>query len=645
LPAVICLALAVPAAAEANVYCVGEPACPAGALNEGSGASGLQKALSSAAAHANGSEPDQVLVGAGEYSRSGGFQYSGDAVSIRGAGEGATVLTTNTAAKSTVLALTTTAASPPSLSGLTIQIPKSQEPIGLVLTGGTVEDVAIQGGGLEGPGVTVGLEIFAGVFSHGTISLLQPTGTSQAVESHGGEVLDSTLTGSYGVQESGTATLRGCRISAYTPLDDYNSQLTVEDSLIDLRGTDNTALKFGSNRGYTATGVLRGVTIVNGGPDSMGMSVEATTPEGRASTTTVTLEDSIISHVTHPIYERNQEPGATATVTTDYSSFEAGGDQLVGENGAPTPTVTDHDPVSTTPDFVDPVFGENGFSEGDWRLLASSPLIDAGTPGSLPAGELATDAAGNPRLVNGRRDVGAFEYQRRGPVVSASANVSTVGVGQAVSFSGSATEPEPGDSVAGYQWSFDNGTSAPTGATATHVFASPGVHTATLTATDLLGVSSAATVTVRVTATPGGPVIGCACAERIRGITSLRFSSKAFRAARSGSSTTRRAHVGTLVSFTMPEKATVRFTVERLLPGFLHARKCLARARGHADKHCTRRLEVRGSFAATLSSGPHSLRFTGRLSGKALPPGNYLLLASIVGSRAAPATAAFKILH
>jgi hypothetical protein len=640
-----CVWLIAPSVAAANVYCVGEPACvSSGGINEGSGATGLQKALSSAATHANGGEPDRVLVGAGEYSRSGGFSYNGDPVVIRGAGEGATVLTDTSSAKSTVLDLTTTAASSPSVQGLSIQIPESQEATGLLLNGGIVEDVAIQGGGLEAPGLTTGLNIVSGVFSHGSISLMRPTGTSQAVESHGGEVLDSTLMGSYGVQESGTATLKGCRISANTPLDDYNSQATVEDSLIDLRGTNNTALKFGSNRGGTATGLLRGITIVNGGPDSVGMSVEAATPEGRASTTTVTLEDSIISHVTHPIHERGDEPGATATVTTDYSSFEAGGDQLVSEHGAPEPTVTEHDPVSITPDFVNPVFGENGFSEGDWHLLPGSPLIDAGRPGSLAAGEFAADADGDPRIVGGRRDVGAFEYQRRPPLVSASAAATTAIIGQAVSFSGSATAPEPGDALVSDQWSFDDGALVPAGTMATHAFSTPGTHTATLTATDLLGISSQASVTVTVLPSPL-PISPCSCLGSKARISHLSLSPKAFRAARLGSSVTHRAHAGSAVHLTLSKAGTVDFTVERLLPGFLDGGKCLAHPHGRPATRCTRRSTVHGDFIGTMTAGMHSLRFTGRLSGKALPPGNYLLLATVAGSGGAPVTAAFKIIR
>lgn len=52
---------------------------------------------------------------------------------------------------------------------------------------------------------------------------------------------------------------------------------------------------------------------------------------------------------------------------------------------------------------------------GDYRLLAGSPAIDAGTTGGLAAGEPAIDIGGDPRISDGngdgvaRRDIGAFE--------------------------------------------------------------------------------------------------------------------------------------------------------------------------------------------------------------------------------------------
>jgi hypothetical protein len=84
-------ALAIPAAAAAERYCVNEPACvSAGGEDVGSEGTALQTALTAAETHAGSS----VAIGAGAYSLAKGFHHAGDAVTIQGAGAGSTTLTT-----------------------------------------------------------------------------------------------------------------------------------------------------------------------------------------------------------------------------------------------------------------------------------------------------------------------------------------------------------------------------------------------------------------------------------------------------------------------------------------------------------------------------------------------------------------------
>ncbi|MBS3767257.1 MAG: T9SS type A sorting domain-containing protein, partial [Candidatus Cloacimonetes bacterium] len=57
----------------------------------------------------------------------------------------------------------------------------------------------------------------------------------------------------------------------------------------------------------------------------------------------------------------------------------------------------------------DPLFvGGDPFS---YQLSAGSPCIDAGTPDTTGLNLPATDLAGNPRIYNGRVDIGAYEYK------------------------------------------------------------------------------------------------------------------------------------------------------------------------------------------------------------------------------------------
>jgi hypothetical protein len=201
-------ALSAPAAASANLYCVNEPACvKAGGSSEGSEGIGLQKALTSAEGHAGST----VEIGPGTYSRAKGFVYASSAlVTIRGAGAGATVLTTPLENSDTVLVFHSEGST---LSGLSVAIPAGEGQQGISLDGGEVEGVSISGG--AGKDIPTGLAISRGSFSHGSIEMSEAQ-TSVGVSASGGELLDSTISGSYGVDATIAATIRGCRISSNT---------------------------------------------------------------------------------------------------------------------------------------------------------------------------------------------------------------------------------------------------------------------------------------------------------------------------------------------------------------------------------------------------------------------------------------------
>jgi hypothetical protein len=626
--AVALVALALPALASANLYCVNEPACvKAGGTNEGTEETALHGALANAEAHSGST----VVIGAGTYTRAKGFEYSGVPVTIRGAGSGSTILTTPSEVGGYVFKLNSASAT---LSNVGVAIAGDESQRGMELRAGTVEHVSISGGG--GKDIPTGLAISGGVFSDGSIEMSEAE-TSNAVAATGGEVIGSTITGSYGVDASVATTIRGCRISSYIDAVDayYTKPLIVEDTLIYVRGPAPAMTLVGNANG-NATATLRGLTILDANGTEAGIEVEA----NRGASSTATLEDSVIDNFEHPIAEANEESGSKVSMTTDYSSYEASLDKQEERAGGTVPAPpSDENPVSDTPDFIHPVFDAKGFTEGNWALLASSPLIGAGSPSSLAAGEYALDAAGNPRIVDGARDVGAFEYQRGAPVVSASASSATATVGQAVSFSGSASVTEPGDAIAGYQWTFDDGASVAPGATATHAFATAGTHTATLTATDVVGVQG--TAVVSVTVLPHLYLCGCIPPPPV---IWLAISPRAFRAARRGASIAL-APTGGRVSFPLRTAGSVRFTVEQLLAGVVHGRSCVSPSRGstHA-KRCTRDVLLHGSFAHAGFAGANSLRFTGRLHGRALAPGSYLLIAAYSGAAGrASASAPFRI--
>jgi hypothetical protein len=625
------LALAGAQAAEATDYCVNEAGC-IGGINEGTSANSVQIALEAAEKHANSGGPDRVLIGAGTYSRSEGFSYGGDAVLVRGAGTGATVLTRPPASGPSVLIFSSSGSN---VQGITVVIPASAGLTGVTLSAGTMEGDAI-----EAPSATTAfaLSINGGVFSHGSVDARSGTG----VESHGGEVLYSAIFGGgFGVQALATTTLRGDRISGGTPVFSYANPLLLEDSLIDLGGTAGHGVQIVGNINGKALAFLRHVAIVHGA-GGVGLMLE-----GQKENATALLENSIISEVETPVWVIAEGAGTTASVSADYSSFDSAKSKNSPSGGA-TASLVAENVLSTLPSFVSPL-------TGDYRLAPGSPLIDAGAPGAtLGLGELATDLAGNPRIVNGRRDAGPYEYQWRVPTVSGTADKSTVLIGKPVSFSGTAAAVEAGDSIASYQWSFDDGATVPAGASAAHAFATPGAHTATVTVKDLAGLSASAVVNVSATSLPVCALAACAgCGGTAgetapcmtgRAVGSLRIKPSAFHAAGRGGVTAARG--GAAVSYTvLGGVSLVSFTVKRVLPGLKSASgACVPHRRGMHGRSCTR-YSTAASFSRVSRAGGNGFRLTGRAGGKKLTPGRYVLSAHVASDPRTIASAGFRVVR
>jgi hypothetical protein len=121
-----------------------------------------------------------------------------------------------------------------------------------------------------------------------------------------------------------------------------------------------------------------------------------------------------------------------------------------------------------------------------------------------------------------------------------------------------------------------------------------------------------------------------------RAVLSLVLSARAFRAAQSGASASRAGAIptGTRVRFALNVTSAVGFTVDRLTAGVQIGRSCRPLSgRSAARHHCTRRVQLRGSFTVPGRAGNNAFEFTGRLSGRKLAPGNY----DLVGAPAADA--------
>lgn len=127
-------------------------------------------------------------------------------------------------------------------------------------------------------------------------------------------------------------------------------------------------------------------------------------------------------------------------------------------------------------------------------------------------------------------------------------------------------------------------------------------------ANDIVGVTSVGDVVL----VPELPTLSC-----------LKLKPAAFRAARSGASI---ARAGTEISYHVLGASVTRFKVDRLVPGIVRARRCVSvQRRVKGRPHCTRVVALASSFTHTGSAGANRFRFTGRIGGRALPPGAYRL--------------------
>jgi hypothetical protein len=107
-------------------------------------------------------------------------------------------------------------------------------------------------------------------------------------------------------------------------------------------------------------------------------------------------------------------------------------------------------------------------------------------------------------------------------------------------------------------------------------------------------------------------------------IASLTLSPRAFHAARFGASISAAAR-GTTVTYQISEPAQATYRIERAARGVKRAGRCAKRTKSTPAKAkaCLRYVALKPLLSEEVTEGENSFRFTGRLGGAPLRPGNY----------------------
>jgi hypothetical protein len=109
-------------------------------------------------------------------------------------------------------------------------------------------------------------------------------------------------------------------------------------------------------------------------------------------------------------------------------------------------------------------------------------------------------------------------------------------------------------------------------------------------------------------------------------ISGLKLSPSTFAAAAHGGAVTS-VKTGSRVSYTDSVAATTTFTIERRTVGRLTGKSCVkATKHNRSRKQCTRLVKV-GRFSHLDRAGSNRFNFTGRVRGRKLATGHYLLVA------------------
>jgi hypothetical protein len=661
---VLC-ALALAAPAVADTYCVApatgcdHAVAPVPVVSGGTTVSDektIQSALNTAATHPG---PDTIQLGAATYhidddlsNVSLVYPFTGEQATLRGMGPGQTILARN------VLAQPPAAINGGALNvtDLTLHIPASgsstleADTPAIDTKGPLFRNLAIDVPGISSVGILIDNPL------NETIDHVTFTGPANQIDSS--TCIEANPSSPGFTQTITDVTATNCRIDIGHPRASAvieRAKINADLGVLAGGGAPSQLIENSVIHAFSAIEAFSGTTLVVnqstliGDGGGSGLFV---TNSDMTSTADIRLFDTIVHGFGMSMQLRNSPNHAPVLVTTDYVTYAP----IVQDTAGGITFTHTHDLGDPDPQFTAP--------GSDYTLKPSSPLIDQ-DPTALTIFEAPTDIAGNARRIDGKRDIGAYER----PDPTAATDAATAVTQTAATLSGTANE---GGAAGGGSAQLVYGTTTaygqslasqalPLSAAATAITgALTGLTPATtyhyaLKVQTPLGTVTSADRTFTTAALGGGPNPPGAGGETPGGntgnpkttvavIRSLSLSPSSFRAAKAGATLAaakKRPVGGATLSVGLNVAATVTFTVTRQDIGVKSGKRCLARTRGRHGKPCTRPVRVGRATSKALKAGTTRLRFSGRVSSRALKAAKYVLTATPRGGK--PRTVKFSI--
>ncbi len=517
-------ALVLPAAAQADTFCVQHAGCAAG-----HNFTTISAALAATKANGGPGTLDTIEVGPGTYNEDV-VDDVGNPVTLVGSGDSTDIAPSSTANDQNVVAVHDPGTS---ISSVEITIPPSTGNLGISVdqnigaSGPSFShiDVVNAVGATGGTGVS----LYGSQFSDGSVNLT--AGFAIAGVLTDTTVTRSSFTAFNGLELATAHSSRTTVTSSHVTCNGNACFALGDDGALSVLAADDV-LKTTSNNGQAlfalgepTTVTLDQSTLIGAGGTSTGVSASSSSVGAVA---TVNIDGTIIRGFGTDVAAT--VTAGTASVNIKYSDYDPTKTSVTGVGASISETVPGSDLHNVDPQL-----------NSDFSLKSGSPAIDRGDPAAPPAGEPTTDVAGHPRKVDGDHngtatiDMGAFEFQppNHAPIASFSAKTKAT-TGQKLTFDGSASRDPDHDPIT-FTWRFGDGATS-TAERPTHAYKNAGTFTVTLTVTDDFG--AAGTTTRRITvAKPVACVV-----PRLKGKT-LKAAKGALKKAHCGVGTVTHRHV------------------------------------------------------------------------------------------------------